>query len=428
MKNFLLSFVIANCSLLIFNCSVSAQGQEWLLLNAGNSWVPDNYVMKTVWDTTGNLWIATWGKGFYKYDGKALTNFTKANSQLPNDSVYTIFLDSNYVKWVGTHEGLASYDGTTWKVFTKSSDALPDDDIKVINEDANFNMFVGTDKGGLMMYDQANWTFYNTSTPQYNTYIPNNSVYGIVIDSYDNKWAGTQGGGIGLYNDSIWTPYAGTAYLPSDTVNGIQMNVYENKWIATSAGLVFFDGSTWTKFNKTNHPSFPSNNITALTVDDNDNLWFATYDKTTGNTALGIYDNINFSFYNNLTSLLPKKKITDISFDYFGNAWISTFGGGIVIFNVNGINTIISVNNLKKNENSAAVYPNPCKDALNINFIQPPTKAAVITLTDIMGNTIFLKTSHLAHNTLNTANLSKGVYLLNIIMDDKVINKKIIKE
>ncbi len=434
MKKIVLFLLAFNCLLLIDNASISAQGPQWKVLNTGNSWLPYNYVMKTAWDTSGNLWLATWGKGLYKYDGKTLTNFNKTNNQIPNDSVYTIYFDHNNVKWIGTHKGLANYNNTTWNIFTKSNASLPDDDIKAITEDSIYNMYFGTEKGGLMTFDRANWTFYNKSAPQNNTYIPDNSVHGIAVDNYfyNEVWVATNKG-LGVLSDTTWSTYTGISYFPNDTLNAIYMDVNLNKWIATTGGLVSFNGSlsnsgTWTTYNKSNVPAFPANNVTALTVDDNDNVWFGTYDKSNGNTALGFYDGNAFSFYESLTTLLPNKMITDISFDHYGNTWVSTFGGGITIFNIDGITSLLSVNNLKNPENNAVVYPNPCQDALNIKFSHAPVKAALITLTDITGHIIQSTSQNSKLITLNTAGLAKGIYLLNILMDNKVINKKIVKE
>lgn len=430
MKKHLFFYLVLSYSLLIAHCSFLNAQVEWKLLNKDNSWLPNNYIMKTAFDSTGSVWIATWGKGLYKFDGANLTNYSKSNSQLPNDFVSTIFLDDKDIKWIGTYQGLARYDGNSWKIFTTSNALLPDDNIKAIAEDSKSNIYAATNKGGMMKYNNQGWTFYNKSTPQNNTYIPNNSVNGIAIDSNDYKWVGTNGSGIGEYNNNIWKTYAGSSYLPSDTINGIDVDSYSDVWIATAGGLVFYDGNTWRTFNKSNTSNFPANNVTAVKLDDNDNVWFGIFNKTNLTSALGMFNGVQFSFYNYGTSgfELPNNTITDINFDFYNNAWISTFGGGISIFDENGIINLLSVDELNKNKNTAVVYPNPCRDKLNISFIHPLSNAAVLTLTDITGKIILTITQNSKLKTINTANLSKGIYILNIVMDDKVINRKIIKQ
>ncbi len=50
--------------------------------------------------------------------------------------------------------------------------------------------------GGLIKFDNTNWTIYNTS----NSGLPNNTVTSIAIDSLGNKLIGTWGGGVAIFN------------------------------------------------------------------------------------------------------------------------------------------------------------------------------------------------------------------------------------
>ncbi len=67
------------------------------------------------------------------------------------------------------------------------------------------------------------------------------------------------------------------------------------------------------------------------------------------------------------------------------------------------------------------IYPNPSNDVINIRFANKLTgdNNAIISIVDVLGQTI-LQQSVLLNNgieTINVSNLSKGIYLINIIHD-----------
>lgn len=54
-------------------------------------------------DRYGCLWIANFNKGLVKFDGTEFTYFTKANSQFPDDLIYSVTIDENDNKWIGSY-------------------------------------------------------------------------------------------------------------------------------------------------------------------------------------------------------------------------------------------------------------------------------------------------------------------------------------
>ena len=111
-----------------------------------------------------------------------------------------------------------------------------------------------------------------------------------------------------------------------------------NKWIGfktissgtniANAGLVKYDNATWTLYNQTSSPAFPSNNVTALAKDNSGNIWIGTND-----VGLVKFDGANFTTYNT-SSGLPSNSITCVEAIgnqvYIGtNAGLSRFDGVI---------------------------------------------------------------------------------------------------
>ena len=67
-------------------------------------------------------------------------------------------------------------------------------DVYSIAIDAQGNKWVGTYNGGVSKYDGTTWTNYNTSNT--NGGLAGNTVKAIAIDAQGNKWFGTDGGGV----------------------------------------------------------------------------------------------------------------------------------------------------------------------------------------------------------------------------------------
>jgi len=116
-----------------------------------------------------------------------------------------------------------------------------------------------------------------------------------------------------------------------------------NKWIGfksissgtniANAGLLKHDNATWTLYNQTSNPAFPSNNVTALAKDNSGNIWIGTND-----VGLVKFDGTNFTTYNTLSGL-PSNSITCVEAIgnqvYIGtNAGLSRFDG-VVFTNYN---------------------------------------------------------------------------------------------
>jgi sugar lactone lactonase YvrE len=120
------------------------------------------------------LWVGTDGGGLVKLNkttGEFIV-YGKWNSKLPSNRVYSIVIDGQGNKWIGTGNGLAKFDGVSWTVYNTSNSGLPSDWITAIAIDAQGNKWIGTAGGGLAKFDGVNWTVYNS----YNSRLPYNTI------------------------------------------------------------------------------------------------------------------------------------------------------------------------------------------------------------------------------------------------------------
>jgi len=80
------------------------------------------------------------------------------------------------------------------------------------------------------------------------------------------------------------------------------------------------------------------------------------------------------------------------------------------------------------NDFQMSFFPNPTKEILNINFGKLTNKKSAIKIVDINGKIVFTSTIENPSiiEKINLSNLSKGMYLVNVISENNEINKKII--
>ena len=73
------------------------QKTEWIILNANNTDLPDNFVKAIVIDRENNKWIGTANPvnpgGLVKFNNKKWTTFNSKNSELPNKPINTLQFD-----------------------------------------------------------------------------------------------------------------------------------------------------------------------------------------------------------------------------------------------------------------------------------------------------------------------------------------------
>jgi ligand-binding sensor domain-containing protein len=301
-------------------------GVNWTVYNTSNSGLPYNYVFAIAIDGQGNKWIGT-SSGLAKFDGVTWTIFALSNSGLPSNWVTSIAIDGQN-KWIGTWDGgLAKFDGVNWTVYNTSNSGLPHNWVTAIAVDRQGNKWIGTYGGGLAKFDGVNWTVYNTS----NSGLPHNFIFSIAIDGQGNKWIGTDGLGLAKFDGVNWTVYnTSNSGLPHNWVYAIAVDRQGNKWIVTGSGLAKFDGVNWTVYN-TSNSGLPSNSIGSIVFDDSNNVWIGTSQYWNGSSLIGgglaKFDGVNWTVYNTSNSGLPSNNISAIAIDRQRNIWVGTDRG-----------------------------------------------------------------------------------------------------
>jgi hypothetical protein len=76
------------------------------------------------------------------------------------------------------------------------------------------------------------------------------------------------------------------------------------------------------------------------------------------------------------------------------------------------------------------IFPNPAQDRIEIRFNTVQSDQAQIFITDIIGQMVYSESlscaSGLSSKVINVADLSNGIYSLNVLMSGKLSNKKVV--
>lgn len=234
-------------------------GFTWENMNPYNSAFPSVSVYDMLEDTDGNLWFATFsGLVRWSKSDNIMEVYTPENSGIRSPLVYTLYQATDgkiYAghRWDETYLGevtIFNMSGTVIGTVTSGEDGMYGSSVEDIVEDQDHNIWIATaadpatgEYGGVNKYNPGSDTvevFYNKD----NSDLPTNEVSSLAVDEAGNLW-------VGLFTN------AGLGH--------------------TEGGLVMFDGTNWTYYNKTNGDEI-GNSIRGLLVSEDGTLWIAAGD------------------------------------------------------------------------------------------------------------------------------------------------------
>ncbi|OGU62948.1 MAG: hypothetical protein A2V66_10110 [Ignavibacteria bacterium RBG_13_36_8] len=253
-------------------------------------------------------------------DTSIWVDYNSRNSDYPGGfHACCVAVDNNNIKWIGTRDqGLIRYDEKEWTRFYTHNSPIPSNWIPRIKVDDQNRKWICT-TGGLAIYDDNTWVTYTTS----NSSIPCNEINAIAFDNQQNVWIGSEARHMLFkFDGSNWTTYADIymlGYFESE-VYSLEIDHLNRIWIGTLAGLIIFDGTSWSNFGY-ELSEFNINYITSILRDNNNFIWLGAIGTTVGYLTEGglfYYDGIGFNEVD-----IPVKSVTDINIDRGENKWVS---------------------------------------------------------------------------------------------------------
>ncbi len=200
---------------------------------------------------TGDVWAATLG-GLSRISAGRIDSFTQLNSGLPNDVVYSVSVQGDYV-WVATAAGAGRLNTRTnqWNIYNERNTPM--------YEIWTYGVTAAPDKvyyavwgAGVLEYDvqTEHWKDYND--PDGETEMVVLKDQGLIHEittsvSYVDKilWVATYFGA-SRYDGRYWHNFlTKDSGLPSNFLNQIKGIDANRAWFSTDKGLAYYDGTNW---------------------------------------------------------------------------------------------------------------------------------------------------------------------------------------
>ena len=234
--------------------------------------LPHNWIYDIYQDSSGRMWVGTWGGGLALLQDDQWSTYTKA-SGLHCNEVTCIREDAQGKIWIATDEGLNTYDGE------QIGDAgLAGKSLLNITFDQRGNLWAGCWRstrtgGGLFRYDGKDWENFTTRSN-----LPGLEILKVFEDSRGDIWVGTYehgtGAGVGCYDGQHWRSYNRKDGLVNDCVYSMFEDPSGNIWFGTIGGVSIFDGKKW--HNLTKKDGLGDNRVYCMMIDSQKKMWFGT--------------------------------------------------------------------------------------------------------------------------------------------------------
>jgi hypothetical protein len=306
-----------------------------------------------------------------------IATYTTENSDLPDNNVNVIYIDTFGVAWIGTHAGIARMDNGSWEIINDQGDLAGNtvNDMEYERTDSNWVLWVGTNGGVTALTFDTSGVIGSEQFTMDSSGLMNDTVLAVGVDLMHTRWFGTPVG-ITVYNDSewdtisyFWNGYGDERMFFSDNPINDIVNEYDTiAYIATNGGGIAryaydevdgFVGATtyddwysqigslnvYTTYFKDSSQYFGTDKgakrhdsldirlgwytydelntlfrVQSIFIDDEDVIWFGT------NNGLFTYDGSEWKHFN-MEHGLVYKSINDIKTDTNGYKWLATDGG-----------------------------------------------------------------------------------------------------
>ena len=101
-------------------------------------------------------------------------------------------------------------------------------------------------------------------------------ILSVIFDSKGGQWVGTYGAGLWYRSSEETIHYTSDDVLPSSNIFALFEDKQGRIWIGTDAGVVVYDGETFSTTDV--ETGLSSNFISAIAQAANGEIWVATYD------------------------------------------------------------------------------------------------------------------------------------------------------
>ena len=340
----LLSIILLTSLLTITQTSAQPYVIKRLGVEDGMS---SNYVVSVTQDKKDYLWIAT-EAGLNRFDGRQFNTYTKNNSGLSSNELNVVLADPYENKvWIGTQrDGLCCFDYETETIsrIPATENYMLSNDITDLSIAADSGLWITHYHFGVDYYDRKTKMFTPYSSKDVEGLEGNNWVS--IEDGNGNLYIGHHLRGLSIvslkdrtaknYQHDPDNPYS----IPNNEVRALCIDKNKNVWVGTDNGLALFNPQTgkFTTFRhiEGNENSLLSNQILDIQLMKDGTLWIGS--NMGGVSILNLRENTFISpekiTFSNITVTndnygLSGPNARSIIQDSFGNIWIGNYRGGL---------------------------------------------------------------------------------------------------
>lgn len=287
------------------------QGDDWQLFNPNNSGLVTNHVSKIICVSDEELWLFSKGNANYDYvyhlEGDDWSAYSSSCCPIGGQVIRDMALDAQGLPWITYYNlssgtfGISHYEGSSWISQSTAVLGLPAEDLSHIAHDGN-RVWVSSFYGSIYSIDAQGAEVHDLSSAPYNLHFATS----LSLDSQGKLLLGyiSRGGVPYLLRrlPDSWEMLDPNPEVPGLTYpNNIVEDALGHIWFGTNHGMAIYDGTAWSGFDCSSSP-LPSNSISGLAVDPQDNIWLTIHDigeeynaliKKTGADWL-IYDSVDY--------------------------------------------------------------------------------------------------------------------------------------
>ncbi len=295
--------------------------------------IASNWISCVNEDKEGSIWIGTWGGGITKIKNNELLTINKDNG-LKDNNIRCISEDREGNILFGTKEnGLLVYKGSEFVSYGVQN-GLISEQVWSILKDNNGQDWFGTNEGISVFKDAKLVSSYSEGNG-----MPYQDVRFIKKDKNNTIWIGTWGGGVMQFNSKsnrFEMNFRINRYMNQLLITALDVDQSNNLWVGTTDGLVYYEIDNQLVDRLTQSNGLAGNEITTVFTDSKNTVWVGSRGK--GMTRIDD---------DKITKVDLNKKITPTAIveDKSGNLWIGTEGKGVMVIKDNKIANEYTVNN-----------------------------------------------------------------------------------
>lgn len=180
-------------------------------------------------DSSGNLWIGSFGKGVFRDNSAGVKHFTMKDG-LPNDTIFSITEDKKGNIWFGTMGGLVSYKDGVFRSYLKD-EGLSNLIIYYLMADSRGDLWICTGGGGVDRLSDGKFRNFSAEDG-----LSDNFAVSLYEDEDKNIWVGTANGLNLIRDDKIFV-----INKENGLYNNVAFTILEDSkgtfWMSSNKGI-----------------------------------------------------------------------------------------------------------------------------------------------------------------------------------------------